>query len=92
MPRKISGPKDPFADLDQDFKDSIDAMTRDDIKNAICGVTLAQLELDEMQKADTDYQNLKEQYREAGAIYREGAKANKLKIKYAKQILEGKGG
>jgi FtsZ-binding cell division protein ZapB len=92
MPRKAAGPKDPFADLSEDFRDSIDRMTRDEIKAAICGVTLAQLELEEAQKADEDYQSLKEQFSEAGAIYREGAKSNKLKIQYAKQALEGKGG
>jgi hypothetical protein len=86
------GPKDPFEDLSQDFRDAVDAQTRDDIKKTICQVTLDQLELDEAQKADEDYQNLKEQFREAGAVYRDGAKANKLKIKYAKMVLEGKGG
>lgn len=91
MPRKAM-PKDPFADLSEDFRNAIDAMSRDDIKKAIGQVTLNQLELMEAQKADEDYQSLKEQYREAGAVYREGTKANALKLKYAKQALEGKGG
>jgi hypothetical protein len=86
------GPKDPFADLSEDFRNTVDAQSRDDIKRTICQVTLDQLELDEAQKADEDYQNLKEQFREAGAVYRDGAKMNKLKIQYAKQALEGKGG
>jgi hypothetical protein len=85
-------PKDPFADLSEDFRNTVDAQSRDDIKRTICQVTLDQLELDEAQKADEDYQNLKEQFREAGAVYRDGAKMNKLKIQYAKQALEGKGG
>lgn len=92
MPRKPAGPKDPFADLDQDFKDAVNAQTRDDIKKTICQATLDQLELMEAQKQDEDYQSLKEQFREAGAVYRDGTKTNALKIKYAKSVLEGKGG
>jgi len=83
---------EPFENLSQDFRDTVDAQTRDDIKRTICQVTLDQLELMEAQALDEDYQNLKEQAREAGAIYREGTKMNSLKIKYAKQVLEGKGG
>jgi hypothetical protein len=92
MPRKAMGPKDPFADLSEDFRNTVDAQSRDDIKRTICQVTLDQLDLLDAQKDDADYQSLKEQFREAGAIYREGTKANSLKIKYAKQTLEGKGG
>ena len=91
MPRKRTI-ADPFADLSEDFRNAIDAMDRNDIKKAIGQVTLDQLELMEAQKADEDYQSLKEQFREAGAVYREGTKANSLKLKYAKQALEGKGG
>lgn len=90
MPPKA--PKDPFAYLSEDFRSSVDAQSRDDIKRTICQVTLDQLELEAAQKADEDYQTLKEQFKEAGAIYREGNKMNKLKIQYAKQSLEGKGG
>ena len=80
MPRKFTGPKDQFTDLSEDFRSSVDAQSRDDIKRTICQVTLDQLELDDAQKEDEDYQSLKEQFREAGAVYREGAKTNKLKI------------
>lgn len=92
MPRKQSAPKDPFADVPEEFRDAIDRMDRDDIKKMIAQVVIGQLELMEAQKADADYQSLKEQFREAGAVYREGTKANGLKIQYARQALEGKGG
>ncbi len=92
MPRKSMGPKDPFADLSEDFRNAVDAQSRDDIKRTICQVTIDQLELMEAQAEDEDYQTLKEQFREAGAVYRDGTKANSLKIKYARQALEGKGG
>lgn len=84
--------KDPFANVPQEFKEMVDAQDRDTIKTTICQITLNQLELMEAQKDDEDYQNLKEQFREAGAVYREGTKSNALKIKYAKQVLEAKGG
>jgi hypothetical protein len=91
MPRKAA-PKDPFADVPEDFRNGIDAMDRDDIRRAIAQVALDQAELMEAKDQDTDLQTLQEQAREAGAIYRDGTKANRLKIKYAKQVLEGKGG
>lgn len=89
MPRKF---KDPFADLAEDFRDQIDAADRDGIRSLIAQVALDQAELMEAQSKDEDYQNIKEQAREAGAVYREGTKSNKLKIKYAKMVLEAKGG
>lgn len=84
--------KDLSEQISEDFRDTVERADRDTIKQIICQVTLDQLELMEAQAQDEDYQNLKEQAREAGAIYREGTKANSLKIKYAKQILESKGG
>lgn len=84
--------KDLSEQISEDFRDTVERSDRDTIKQIICQVTLDQLELMEAQAQDEDYQNLKEQAREAGAIYREGTKANNLKIKYAKQILESKGG
>lgn len=91
MPRKAA-PKDPFSDVPEDFRNSIDAMDRDDIRRSIAQVALDQAELMEVKDQDTDLQAVQEQAREAGAIYRDGTKANRLKIKYAKQVLEAKGG
>lgn len=87
MPRK-----DPFEDLPQDFRDTVDAQSREDIRRTIAQVAIDQAELMEAQSEDVDLQNAKEAAREAGAVYREGTKTNKLKIQYAKQVLEGKGG
>lgn len=84
--------KEPFADLSEDFRNTIDAQDRDDIKRSICQVTLDQLDLMDAQTEDEDYQRLKAEFHEAGAVYRETTKANRLKIKYAKQALEAKGG
>lgn len=92
MPRKFTAPKDPFADLPDDFRDAVDAADRDGIRKLIAEAAIAQAELMEAQAQDEDYKLLKEQAREAGAVYRDGTKTNKLKIKYAKMVLEGKGG
>lgn len=92
MPRKAAGPKDPFADLPEDFRNDIDSKDRVEIRKVIAQVALDQVDLMDAQKADEDYHNLKEQAAEAGAVYRDGTKSNKLKIAYAKMVLEGKGG
>ena len=89
---KFKAPKDPFADLPEEFRDAIDRADRDGIRKLIAQVALDQVELMDAQTKDMDYQSAKETAREAGAIYRDGTKANKLKIKYAKLVLEGKGG
>lgn len=93
MPGKIpKGPKDPFADLSQDFRDAVDAADRVEIRKTVAQVALDQAELMEAQALDEDFSNAKAAASEAGAVYREGTKINRLKIKYAKQVLEGKGG
>lgn len=84
--------REPFADLSEDFRNQVDAADRDGIRKLIAEAAIAQAELMEAQKDDEDYQSAKEAAREAGAVYREGTKANTLKIKYARQALEGKGG
>lgn len=89
MPRPA---KEPFSDVPQEFRDSVDAGDREEIRRLISQVALDQVELELAQVADEDYQRIKEQYKEAGAIYREGTKVNKLKIKYAQRVFEDKGG
>lgn len=88
-PKKI---KEPFADVPEEFKDTIDGLSRDEIRLRIATVALAQLELMEAQAADEDYQRLKAEFKEAGAVYREGTKANRGKIAYARSVFEAKGG
>lgn len=93
MPRKKgAGPKDPFEALSEDFRNTIAALSREDIRARIAQVALDQAELMEAKDKDIDFQNAKEQAREAGAVYREGTKMNKLKIEFAKRVLDDKGG
>lgn len=91
MPRKNFEKKDPFDALDPEYKDSIEAMTVEEIRDRIASVSLAQVELMEARDTDEDYQRAKEEAREAGAVYREGTKANRLKIEFAKRVLQDRG-
>jgi DNA polymerase III delta prime subunit len=91
-PRKNFGEKkDPFEELDEDFKNSIQAMDEADIRRRISDVALADAALRIAKDDDMDLQKAKEVAKEAGAIYREGAKANKLKISFCKRVLEDRG-
>lgn len=92
MPKKNMGPKDPFDALSQEYRDTIAAMSREDIRGRIAQVAIDQAELMDAKTKDLDFQNAKEQAKEAGAVYREGTKMNKLKIEYAKRVLDDKGG
>lgn len=84
--------KDEFADLPADWKDEVVAMTRESIDEEIAKVAKQEQENVDAKKADPDLENLKWQVKEASAPYREASKMNKLKIKYAIQVLGDKGG
>lgn len=83
--------KDPFEDLSEDFRSSIEAMDEKDIRARIAQVALDQEALMVAKKADLDLEKAKEVAKEAGAIYRDGTKMNKLKISYARQVLSDRG-
>ena len=83
--------RDPFEILDDQFKDTIVAMGEDEIRNEIATIALNQEELMIAKKQDQHLQEKKEEAKEAGLVYREGTKFNKLKISYARQVLEDRG-
>ncbi len=83
--------KDPFAQLDDDFKASANSMDEIEIRNTIAKVALNQAALQELKEQDTDLASKKEIAREAGAQYRDGTKENKAKILYLRQLLGDKG-
>lgn len=91
-PPKLKAKKDKFDDLSPEFRDSVAAMNRKDIRERIAQIALDNQALLEEKEKDTDFQKAREQAKEAGAIYREGIKINKLKIAYAKRCLDDKGG
>lgn len=92
MARKAKGPKDPYSDLQDDFKDAVAQSSREEIEKRISDVALYDVELRKQKKEDQDLKEKAEAYKEASAIYREGFKSNKLKIEFCKRVLDDKGG
>ena len=94
MPRGKKGsgaPKDKFAELDEDFKNEVAGMDEAGIKARIASITLNQAALIEARDNDQDLTNAKETAKVAGAVYREGTKANKLRIGFCRRVLGDKG-
>jgi hypothetical protein len=83
--------KDPFADLDAEFKEAIPTLTAEEIRDRIAQVALNQESLMAAKKDDEDLAECREQLREASAVYRDGTKMNKLRIAYCKQVLDDMG-
>lgn len=83
--------KDPFEDLDQDFKNAVAGMNEMEIRQKISSVALNQVALIEAKENDEDFQQKKEAASVAGEVYRDGTKANKLRIAFCKRVLGDKG-
>jgi len=88
---KGSGNKDPYKNLPDEFKENVDSMDEVEIRKTVSKVALDQAELMLLEKADQHLAEAKFAAKEAGATYKEGTKANKLKISYCRSILENKG-
>jgi ElaB/YqjD/DUF883 family membrane-anchored ribosome-binding protein len=89
--RGFKGPKDPYEDLDSDYKDAIAASTVEDINKRIAEI--AKNEQDNL-KAKGDDQDLKEKKEaatEAGKQYKDASKQNRLRILFAMRVLGDKG-
>jgi len=84
--------KEPFMDVPEEFKDAVAGMSVDEIKQRIAQVALDQVDLMKAKKEDDDFNEKKEAYKEAGLVYREGTKLNRVKIEYCKVMLDNKGG
>ena len=83
--------KDPFEALESDFKNLIENLPSEDVKKKVAEVAFELDRLMEAKKADQDLAEKTEAAKDAGAIYREGAKMAKLRIRYASMILEARG-
>lgn len=89
---KEKAEKDPFATVPEEFKDAVQGMSADEINARIAQVAKDQVDLMKAKKEDQDLEEKKVAYREAGQVYREGSKLNRVKIEFCKAILEQKGG
>jgi hypothetical protein len=83
--------KDPFADLPAEFKDKLASMNEVDIRKEVSKVALDEEENVRLKEEDLDLKALKEQVKEASKVYRESSKENRLKIKFARRVLEDQG-
>jgi hypothetical protein len=83
--------KDKFDLLEQEWRDAVQGMNKEDIKKRVCEVALNQAELMKAKREDQDLDEKRETYRDASSIYREGTKMNKAKIEYMKMVLDGMG-
>ncbi len=83
--------KDKWADMPEEFKVDIEEMDETAIRSRIAQVALNQAELMAAKILDDDLTSKREAAKEAGAVYREGTKLNKLKIEYCKEVLDGRG-
>lgn len=83
--------KNKFDDLDADFKAGVEGMTDEDIRDKVAQIAL---DTEELLKAKEDDEDLKEKVqiaKEAGAVYRDGVKMNRVRIQYAQMVLESRG-
>lgn len=90
---KKRGPKikDPYAEVPQEFRDTMMAADDKTINEKIAEIAKNNAALQEAKDQDQDLKDKKAAASEAGAVYREGAKACKQKIKYLRDILAGRG-
>lgn len=85
--------KDPFKDLSQDFKDTVDALGNDEVsaRKMIAEIALNNAALVEAQLADEDLAEKKEAVRMAMESYTPSYKAFKTQISYIRAHLASNG-
>jgi predicted carbohydrate-binding protein with CBM5 and CBM33 domain len=83
--------KSPFADLDLEFKDAIASMSTEDINKRIAEVAKNQEENLKAMKEDQQLAEAKAAAASAGAGYKEATKMNRLRVRYAMEILGARG-
>ena len=85
---KGSGTKSPYAELGDEWKDRVSALSYAELDAEIAEIAKNESENQQAKRDDADLASLKEQVKDASAPYREATKANKLKTQYAIEIQE----
>jgi hypothetical protein len=88
---KKGSKKDKFAELDEEFKNSVSSMSPDAINLKIAEVAKNENENQRLKKEDEDLEAQKVLYKEAGQSYKDATKANKLRIAFMIRVLGDKG-
>lgn len=89
--KKQKAAKDPFANLDDDFKDAILQGSEEAVRSGASKVALDQEELMSAKEEDEDLKQAMAAASVASAVYREGTKMNKLRIKFIRSVLRSRG-
>jgi len=83
--------KDKFAALDSDFKDAVAQSSPDEIRKRVAQIALDNEALLKAKEEDEDLHEKLEVAKDAGEVYREGTKMNRLRIQFCQRVLEDKG-
>lgn len=83
--------KEAWADLSEEFKDSTQGKSEQELRNMVALVAMQEEENKKNMKEDQHLQELKVQVKDASAGYREATKINTLKVRYLKETLEMRG-
>jgi hypothetical protein len=90
--RKARGSKDPFSELDDEFKGAIQgAKTDDEIRRRMAKIAAAQEDNLLAQKRDGHLKECRDAAKEAGAQYREATKFNRLRTQFCVKVLRDRG-
>ena len=82
--------KDPFASLDEEWKDAVVAATVEEIDTRIAELAKAEEANLKAKKEDPDLLEKKEQVKLASEGYREATKGYRLRLKYIMRVLSDK--
>lgn len=83
--------KEAWADLSEEFKDSVQGKSEQELRNMVAQVAMQEEENKKNMKEDQHLSELKIQVKDAAAGYREATKANTLKVRFLKETLELRG-
>lgn len=83
--------KDPYRDVEKEFKAAVDGGTPEQIRERIAKVALDQAALMAAKDLDQDLKDKKAAASYANETYRDGTKFNKLRIAYCRMVLGRQG-
>ena len=83
--------EDKIRDIDQFFMESVEGNTSDELKKKLISLDSYEGELSQTKEDDEDLKDKMELAKEAGAVYRDGFKAIKLKRQLLLRMLKDQG-
>lgn len=89
--RPAKGKFDDLKDIDQEFMSAVESKSDEEVHAMIAQVALNDAALTAAKKLDEDLKEKKEAAKFANEPYSKGAKMNKLRIAYARQVLNLRG-